>query len=227
MLVAHPLGIEAVPCDLQGSGLEIVVVTDGPSALRVACGSAADVALVDGRFDGDGLYFCQQLWAERPGFPVLITGPDDEDLITRALSAGADDYLALPVRPAELVARLRAVMRRVPLDRTSGPLAVEVLWVGEVCLDAQSHEVTLRGRRVHLPLREFELLALLMRNAGIVLSRSTIVTKLWGPKAALDSTSLEVHIRRLRAKLEDDPAHPKRIATVRGIGYRYQSAPPG
>ena len=94
--------------------------------------------------------------------------------------------------------------------------------MGEVRLDPESHEVSLRSERVRLPLREFELLRLLMENAGIVLPRSTLVSRLWGPMAPLDSTSLEVHIRRLRSKLEDDPAAPRRIVTVRGIGYRYQ-----
>ncbi|HMK98344.1 MAG TPA: response regulator transcription factor, partial [Acidimicrobiales bacterium] len=97
------------------------------------------------------------------------------------------------------------------------------LQVGDVRLDPESHEVTLGARRLHLPLREFELLKLLMENAGIVLARTTLLGRLWGPLAPLDSTSLEVHIRRLRSKLEDDPANPRRIVTVRGIGYRYHA----
>jgi two-component system response regulator RegX3 len=92
-----------------------------------------------------------------------------------------------------------------------------------VRLDPDSHEVTLRDTRVHLPLREFELLKLLMENAGIVLPRATLVSRLWGPGAPTESTSLEVHVRRLRSKLEDDAADPKRIVTVRGVGYRYQA----
>ncbi|HET9059895.1 MAG TPA: response regulator transcription factor [Acidimicrobiales bacterium] len=223
MLVAHPLGVEGVPGDLQGSGFEVVVATDAPSALRVIVGGAADIALVDGRFDGDGLSFCRQVWAERAAFPVLVAGPNDEELVTRALGAGADDYLVLPLRPAELVARLRAVLRRAPAERQRTGAASAVLRAGDVCLDPASHVVTLREDRVHLPLREFELLRLLMANAGIVLSRATLMTKLWGPQADPESTSLEVHVRRLRAKLEDDPANPRRIVTVRGIGYRYQS----
>jgi two-component system response regulator RegX3 len=224
VLVAHPLGAEGVAADLQGSGFEVVVATESSSALQGIVGGAVDIALVDGRFAGDGVGFCHQVWAQRPGFPVLVAGPNDEDMATRALCAGADDYLVLPLRPSELVARLRAVLRRAPTDiHPNGP-AWSALTVGDVTLDDESHVVTLRGQHVHLPLREFELLRLLMRNAGIVLSRATLMTKLWGPQADPESTSVEVHVRRLRAKLEDDPATPTRIVTVRGVGYRYQAA---
>ena len=223
VLVAHPIGTNAVPADLEGSGFEVVVATEANAALAAAADGQADIAVVDGRFAGDGLSFCERLWDELPGFPVLLTGPNDENLITRALSTGADDYLVLPLRPAELVARVRAVLRRAPLGvAPSGP-GQRVLQVGDVRLDPARHEVWLRSDRVHLPLREFELLKFLMENTGIVLPRSTLVSKLWGPAATLESTSLEVHVRRLRSKLEDDPSEPKRITTVRGVGYRYQA----
>jgi two-component system response regulator RegX3 len=221
-MVAHPLGTDAVPADLEGSGFEVVVATDAASAIAAAGSGRADVAVVDGRFEGDGLGFCEQLWAELPGFPVLLIGPNDENLVTRALALGADDYLVLPLRPAELVARVRAVLRRAPRWRGHPGPEGSVLQVGEVRLDPESHEVTLRDERVHLPLREFELLRLLMENAGIVLPRTTLMSRLWGPLAPMDSTSLEVHIRRLRSKLDEDPGSPRRIVTVRGIGYRYQ-----
>ena len=222
VLIAHPLGAGAVPADLEGAGFDVVVATEAVTALATAGAGRADVAIVDGRFDGDGLMFCERLWGEVPGFPVLLIGPNDEALVTRALTAGADDYLVLPLRPAELVARVRAVLRRAP----PGPFPLSrrqrVLHVGEVRLDPGRHEVWLRSQRLHLPLREFELLRLLMENTGIVLPRSTLISRLWGPSAPEDSTSLEVHVRRLRSKLEDDPSAPKRITTVRGVGYRYQ-----
>ncbi|HXW79784.1 MAG TPA: response regulator transcription factor [Acidimicrobiales bacterium] len=223
VMVAHVLGTGAVPADLEGAGFEVVVATDGETALAAVRAGRADIALVDGRFEGDGITFCEELWSENPGFPVLIIGPNDENLVTKALTSGADDYLALPLRPAELVARVRAVLRRAPHWAGEGRHPEPALHVGEVRLDPDSHEVTLRSARLHLPLREFELLRLLMENAGIVLPRATLLSRLWGPSAPLESTSLEVHIRRLRAKLEDDPAGPKRIVTVRGIGYRYQA----
>jgi two-component system, OmpR family, response regulator RegX3 len=223
VLVAHALGAGAVPADLEGAGFEVVVATDGESAIAIVRAGRADIAIVDGRFDGDGLAFCEFLWSEQPGFPVLLIGPNDENVVTKALTAGADDYLALPLRPAELVARVRAVLRRAPHWVGEGRHHEPALHVGDVRLDPDSHEVTLRSQRLHLPLREFELLRLLMENAGIVLPRATLLSRLWGPSAPLESTSLEVHVRRLRAKLEDDPASPRRIVTVRGIGYRYQT----
>jgi two-component system, OmpR family, response regulator RegX3 len=222
VLVAHGLGAGAVLVDLEGSGFEVVIASEAEAALAAARAGRADVAVVDGRFEGDGLAFCEQLWVELPGFPVLLIGPNDENLVTRALGMGADDYLVLPLRPAELVARVRAVLRRAP--RWTGPQVTteRALQVTDVRLDPETHEVTLRGTRVHLPMREFELLKMLMENAGIVLARTTLMNRLWGPSAPLDSTSLEVHVRRLRSKLEDDAADPRRIVTVRGIGYRYQ-----
>jgi len=221
-MVAHALGAGAVPADLEGAGFEVVVATDGEAAMSCAGSARADIAIVDGRFEGDGLTFCERLWATHPGFPVLFIGANDENLVTKALAAGADDYLLLPLRPAELVARVRAVLRRAPHWASNTTPQDRVLHAGDVRLDPESHEVTLRSARVHLPLREFELLRLLLENAGIVLPRTTLMTRLWGPSASLDSTSLEVHVRRLRSKLEDNPADPKRIVTVRGIGYRYQ-----
>jgi two-component system, OmpR family, response regulator RegX3 len=223
VMVAHTLGAGAVPVDLEGAGFEVLVATDGDDAFSSVRSGAADIAIIDGRFEGDGLAFCEQLWVEHPGFPVLLIGPNDENLVTRALMSGADDYLALPLRPAELVARVRAVLRRAPHWVGDGVHHEPAIRVGDVRLDPESHEVTLRSVRLHLPLREFELLRLLMENAGIVLPRATLLNRLWGPSMPLESTSLEVHIRRLRAKLEDDPAGPRRIVTVRGIGYRYHA----
>ncbi|HYA44119.1 MAG TPA: response regulator transcription factor [Acidimicrobiales bacterium] len=223
ILVVHSLGSVTVPADLERAGFEVLIVPDPEAAIVAAASGRADLAVVDGRLSGDGLSFCERLWKRCPGFPVLVVGPNDEDFATRALAAGADDYLALPLRPAEFVARVRAVLRRVPSQRAGSPAEVEeVLQVGEVRLRPASHDVMLRDVQLHLPLREFELLQLLMENAGIVLSRATLLSRLWGGSAQLESSSLEVHIRRLRAKLEDDPAHPERIVTVRGIGYRFQ-----
>jgi two-component system response regulator RegX3 len=180
------------------------------------------VAVIDRHFDGDGLAFCRRLVAEAPWFPVILTGANDEDLVTTALAAGADDYLAVPLRPAELVARVRAVLRRAPVPAQAQGQSPRALAVGAVRLDPESFEVTVRGERTPLRLREFELLRLLMENAGIVLPRATLLSKLWGPRAPLEGTTLEVHIRRLRSKIEEDPKNPRCILTVRGVGYKYQ-----
>jgi len=223
VLVAHPLGAGAVPADLQGSGFEVVTATAADAAIAAVASEQVDVAVVDGRFEGDGLAFCQRLWKQVPGFPVLIVGPNDENLVTRALTAGVDDYVALPLRPAELVARTRAVLRRAPTRRRRLAPAQQVIEVGDVALDPASHEVRVRSQLVRLTLREFQLLRLLMENAGIVLTRSMLINRLWGPTADDASTSLEVHVRRLRSKIEEDPSRPQRIKTVRGVGYRYQA----
>lgn len=183
-MVAHALGAGAIPADLEGAGFEVVVATDGETALASVRAGRADIAIVDGRFEADGLAFCEQLWSENPGFPLLLIGPNDENLVTRALTSGADDYLALPLRPAELVARVRAVLRRAPHWAGEGRHQEPALRVGEVRLDPDSHEVTLRSERLHLPLREFELLRLLMENAGIVLPPRNIIEPLVGPLGA-------------------------------------------
>lgn len=183
--------------------------------------NAAAVAIIDSGFQGDGVEFCKRLLENFPHFPVILTGPNDEELITTALAAGADDYLALPLRPAEVVARVRAVLRRAPRPTGRRELTHGVLEVGDVRLDPESFEVFVRGQRLRLRLREFELLRLLMANAGIVLPRATLLSKLWG-STSLEGTTLDVHVRRLRSKLEEEPGRPKRIVTIRGIGYKYQ-----
>jgi two-component system response regulator RegX3 len=220
VLVAQRSGEVGELDELESAGFEVVITTEPAPALAALKERRVALALVDAHFGDDGLSFCHQLWASNPGFPVLVIGPRDEDFVARALAAGADDYLVVPLRSAELVARVRAVLRRVPSPVL--PAVTGAIVVGEVRLDPESHEVTLGGSPVHLPLREFQLLQLLMENVGIVISRTTLLSRLWGASAPLDGTSLEVHVRRLRAKIEDDPAHPRRIVTVRGVGYRYQ-----
>ena len=150
VMVAHALGAGAIPADLEGAGFEVVVATDGETALASVRAGRADIAIVDGRFEADGLAFCEQLWSENPGFPLLLIGPNDENLVTRALTSGADDYLALPLRPAELVARVRAVLRRAPHWAGEGRHQEPALRVGEVRLDPDSHEVTLQVRALAL-----------------------------------------------------------------------------
>jgi CheY-like chemotaxis protein len=132
VMVAHALGAGAVPADLEGAGFEVVVTTDAEAAMSCAGNARADIAIVDGRFEGDGLSFCERLWSAHPGFPVLFIGPNDENLVTRALAAGADDYLLLPLRPAELVARVRAVLRRAPHWASSTSPEERVLHAGDV-----------------------------------------------------------------------------------------------
>ena len=137
---------------------------------------------------------------------------------------GADDYVSKPYRLRELVARMRAALRRVP--QGGEPLSDDVLEVGDVRLDVERHEVVIRGQEVSLPLKEFELLGLLLANAGRVLPRETLISRVWGADYVGDTKTLDVHVKRLRSKVEDDPSAPRRIVTIRGLGYKYEQARP-
>ncbi len=144
------------------------------------------------------------------------------------LEVGADDYVTKPYRIRELVARMRAVLRRNARDQESvAELSGGSIVVGDVVLDPEEHRVTLAGERLNLPLKEFELLHLLMANAGRVLPRETLIDRVWGSDYVGDTKTLDVHVKRLRSKLEDDPANPLRIVTIRGLGYKYERAKTG
>jgi two-component system response regulator RegX3 len=139
------------------------------------------------------------------------------------LEVGADDYVTKPYRLRELVARMRAVLRRSPpLDDSAGE--GDILEVGDVRLDPERHEVYVRNLPVSLPLKEFELLELLLANAGRVLTRETLIDRVWGPHYVGDTKTLDVHVKRLRSKIEDDPSNPRRITTIRGLGYKFEAA---
>ena len=152
----------------------------------------------------------------------MVTARNAEIDAVVGLEVGADDYVTKPFRLRELVARVRAALRRVPRRRGRRRAAGEVLEIGDVRLDAARHEVAVRGERVALPLKEFELLELLLANAGRVLTRDVLIDRVWGPNYFGDTKTLDVHVKRLRAKVEDDPGKPERIVTVRGVGYRYE-----
>jgi two-component system response regulator RegX3 len=151
----------------------------------------------------------------------MVTAKGSEIDTVVGLEVGADDYVTKPFRLRELVARMRAALRRVPPD--ARPDTPDALSVGDLRLDASRHEVSLRDDALTLPLKEFELLELLMANAGRVLTRETIIDRVWGPYYVGDTKTLDVHIKRLRAKIEDDPAKPKRITTIRGLGYKLET----
>jgi two-component system response regulator RegX3 len=151
----------------------------------------------------------------------MVTAKAAEIDTVVGLEVGADDYITKPYRLRELVARMRAVLRRAPLDR-AGELTEDALVVGDVQLDPDQHEVLIRGERVSLPLKEFELLHILLANAGRVLPRETLIDRVWGNDYVGDTKTLDVHIKRLRAKIEDDPGTPQKIVTIRGLGYKYE-----
>jgi two-component system response regulator RegX3 len=154
----------------------------------------------------------------------MVTAKSSEIDTVVGLEVGADDYVSKPYRLRELVARMRAALRRVSEGRDLGvdDDGSDVLEVGDVRLDAERHEVVIRGNDVSLPLKEFELLELLLTNAGRVLPRDTLISRVWGADYVGDTKTLDVHVKRLRAKVEDDPSHPSRIVTIRGLGYKYE-----
>jgi len=153
---------------------------------------------------------------------IMVTAKSAEIDTVVGLEVGADDYVTKPYRMRELVARIRAVLRRRPRDGATALGSVDALTVGDVTLDPERHEVTIRGTAVQLPLKEFELLTLLLENAGRVLTRDTLIDRVWGSDYVGDTKTLDVHIKRLRTKVELEPSNPTRIVTIRGYGYKYE-----
>lgn len=154
----------------------------------------------------------------------MVTARNSEIDAVVGLEVGADDYVTKPFRLRELIARVRVALRRLPGDLEEQGERADQIEVGDVMLDAARHEVSVRGEQVQLPLKEFDLLELLLLNAGRVLTRDVLIDRIWGPNYYGDTKTLDVHIKRLRSKIEDDPATPERILTVRGVGYRYERA---
>jgi two-component system response regulator RegX3 len=215
--------VEALGVALTREGFTVVVARDGIEALDRFHERPPDLVLLDLMLPRlSGIEVCRQIRSESRVPIVMVTAKSEETDTVVGLELGADDYVAKPYRVRELVARIHAVLRRAAdsaLATGDGPLVV-----GDVCLDPARHEVTLRGEPVPLPLREFELLELLMENAGRVLTRAQLIDRVWGSGYVGDTKTLDVHVKRLRAKLEDDPAKPLRITTIRGLGYRYEAA---
>jgi len=210
---------------LRKEGFEATVVTDGPSALAEFDRAGADIVLLDLMLPGmSGTDVCKQL-RSRSGVPVImVTARDSEIDKVVGLELGADDYVTKPYRLRELVARIRAVLRRHGGDApVAEGVTGEVLSVGDVSLDPARHEVVVRGEEVALPLKEFELLTILLENAGRVLAREVLIDRVWGHDYVGDTKTLDVHVKRLRAKVEQDPSNPTRIVTIRGLGYKYEA----
>lgn len=214
--------IEALQIGLKREGFRVEVARDGLQALDLFDIIRPDLVLLDVMLPKvSGVDVCRQL-RKRSQVPIIMVTAKAAEIDTVVgLEVGADDYIAKPYRLRELVARMRAVLRRAPLDR-AGELTEATLVVGDVQLDPDQHEVVIRGERVSLPLKEFELLHILLANAGRVLPRETLIDRVWGNDYVGDTKTLDVHIKRLRAKVEDDPAAPTRIVTIRGLGYKFE-----
>ena len=175
-----------------------------------------------------GIDVCRELRGRTSTPIIMVTAKSAEIDAVVGLEVGADDYITKPYRLRELVARVRAVLRRSALSLLPAgaggpgdPGVTHRLEVGDVALDLDRHEVTIRGRHQDLPLKEFELLSLLLAFAGRVLTRETVIDRVWGRDYVGDGKTLDVHVKRLRAKIETDPGNPSRILTVRGVGYKY------
>jgi two-component system response regulator RegX3 len=212
---------DALSYMLRKEGFEPVVAGTGPEALAEFDRGGADVVLLDLMLPGlPGTEVCRAL-RSRSGVPIImLTAKDAEVDKVVGLELGADDYVTKPYSARELVARIRAVLRRrVETDLPDdGALAA-----GPVRMDVDRHVVVVDGAPVPLPLKEFDLLELLLRNAGRVLTRGQLIDRVWGSDYVGDTKTLDVHVKRLRAKLEPDPANPRHLLTVRGLGYKFEA----
>ena len=214
--------VEALVVGLKREGFRVRVARDGLEALEVFDASRPDLVLLDVMLPRmSGVDVCRELRTKSRVPIVMVTAKASEIDTVVGLEVGADDYVTKPYRLRELVARMRAVLRRAPAEEESETSA-DILEVGDVRLDPERHEVVVRGEEIALPLKEFEVLELLLDNAGRVLTRETLIDRVWGPHYVGDTKTLDVHIKRLRAKVEEDPSHPTRITTIRGLGYRYE-----
>ena len=204
---------------LRKEGFEVLTAEDGETGLATYDRSGADLVLLDLMMPGmPGFEVCRQLRGRGNVGIVMVTARDSEVDKVVGLELGADDYLTKPFSHRELVARIRAVLRRGQ-DQVLVPDIVEAAGVR---IDVERHEVVVDGREVRLALREFELLEVLLRNAGRVMTRGQLIDRVWGSDYVGDTKTLDVHIKRLRAKIEDDPAAPTRLVTVRGLGYKFE-----
>jgi two-component system response regulator RegX3 len=206
---------------LRQEGFEVAVAATGPDGLAEFDRGGADIVLLDLMLPGlSGTEVCRALRAKSSVPVIMLTARDSEIDKVVGLELGADDYVTKPFSSRELVARVRAVLRRRVETEDVGSSALEA---GPVRMDVERHVVTVHGEAVSLPLKEFELLELLLRNAGRVLTRGQLIDRVWGADYVGDTKTLDVHVKRLRAKVEPDPANPKYLVTVRGLGYKLEA----
>jgi two-component system response regulator RegX3 len=214
---------DALSYMLRREGYDAVVAATGPDALAEFDRAGADIVLLDLMLPGlPGTEVCRAL-RSRSNVPIImLTAKDTEIDKVVGLELGADDYVTKPYSARELVARIRAVLRRRG-DAAEAPSADGVLEAGPVRMDVERHVVAVDGEQVPLPLKEFDLLEYLLRNVGRVLTRGQLIDRVWGSDYVGDTKTLDVHVKRLRAKLEPDPANPKYLLTVRGLGYKLEA----
>ena len=212
---------EALAYTLEKEGYDVTVAEDGVSAVDVFDQEGADLVLLDLMLPGQpGTEVCRQI-RQRSQVPVImLTAKDSEIDKVVGLELGADDYVTKPYSSRELLARVRAVLRRhVDTDIDEGSM----ISAGPVRMDVERHTVEVGGEAASLPLKEFELLEMLLRNAGRVLTRGQLIDRVWGSDYVGDTKTLDVHVKRLRAKIEPDPSSPRHLITVRGLGYKFDA----
>jgi two-component system response regulator RegX3 len=212
---------DALSYMLRKEGFEVSVAATGTSALTQFDRTGADIVLLDLMLpEMSGTEVCRQL-RQRSAVPIImVTARDSEIDKVVGLEIGADDYVTKPYSPRELVARIRAVLRRQSAE--AAEVTTPTLAAGPVRMDVERHVVTVEGAAVQLPLKEFELLELLLRNAGRVLTRGQLIDRVWGADYVGDTKTLDVHVKRLRSKVEPEPSAPRYIVTVRGLGYKFE-----
>jgi two-component system response regulator RegX3 len=227
LIIDHdPPSRDSLAATLSVEGFDVVVAADGDEGLALATSTCPSLILLDMQLaDSQGLPVFRRIHALSPGLPVImVTARDDELDAVLALEAGAADHITKPLRPRELTARIRAVLRRVGHQpRLAVPAdPVGIYRFGPVCIDVSQREAVVRGRAVVLSRKEFELLTLLVSEAGHVVTRKQCMDRIWRDHTKGDSRTLDTHVKRLRKKVEVNPADPLHIVTVRGIGYRFK-----
>ncbi len=213
---------EAVEFSLEKEGYEVDIALDGETGWRMCEGGDYDLILLDLMLPGmDGMEICREIRKESTTPVIMLTAKDSDVDKILGLEMGADDYVTKPFNMRELIARVRAVLRRARADEPEKPS--DRLEVGDIVIDKERHEVIVDGRVVDMPLMEYRLLELFLHNPGKALAREYLLNKAWEGDFYGQTKTLDVHIRRLREKIEKDPADPERIITVRGIGYRFEA----
>ena len=206
-------------------GFEPIVCNDGPTALEEFSRNDVDIVLLDLMLPGmSGTDVCKQLRVESSVPVIMVTARDSEIDKVVGLELGADDYVTKPYSSRELIARIRAVLRRGGADTSEAAApdpSSDILRGGRVSMDVERHTVCVDGEPISMPLKEFDLLEYLLRNAGRVLTRGQLIDRIWGADYVGDTKTLDVHVKRLRSKIEEQPSRPQHLVTVRGLGYKF------
>ncbi|WP_293952857.1 response regulator transcription factor [uncultured Corynebacterium sp.] len=211
---------------LRKEGFDTIIAGDGPTALVEFGKNDIDIVLLDLMLPGmSGTDVCKELRLVSNVPVIMVTARDSEIDKVVGLELGADDYVTKPYSSRELIARIRAVLRRrgdSEAEAAEDDFDDQLLEGGRVRMDVDSHTVTVDGQQVNMPLKEFDLLEYLLRNAGRVLTRGQLIDRIWGADYVGDTKTLDVHVKRLRSKIEEEPSRPRHLVTVRGLGYKYE-----